>query len=143
MGRRLLLRFRALHEIERLLRCRALVHDRADPADHADRVRGLPDVATHVDAFRTVLDRIVRQLERIEFRLELWAARDDRWDGTRPHDLREIVAVVCLNEVGPELGSNPAREAEVSSVTFLELLPPRGNRQDRHAGVLALVDEFS
>src|SRR5438445_917427 len=140
---RLLLRLRALDDLEGFLRGRTFVDDRANAANHADGIGRLPDVATHVDALRTVLDRIVRQLERIEFRLELWAARDDQWDGTRLHDLREIVAVVCLNEVGPELGSNPAREAEVSSVTFLELLAYRGHSEDWDAGVLALIDEFS
>src|SRR5256714_8199162 len=63
---RLLLRLRALYQIERFLRGRPLVHDRPDPADHADRIRGLPDVPSHVDAARPLLDRLIRELEGIE-----------------------------------------------------------------------------
>src|SRR2546426_10842189 len=142
MGRRLPLRFRALHEIERLLRGRTFVDDRANAANHADRVRGLPDVPTHVHAFRAVLDRVIGQLERVEFRLELRAARDDERDRARFDDLREIVAVVRLDEMGPELGSDPTGEAEVPRVAFLELLADRSHREDWDAGLLAFVDEF-
>src|SRR2546426_4768550 len=119
---RLLLRLRALDDLEGFLRGRALVDDRPDAADHADRVRRLPNVAAHVDALRAVLDRIVRELERVEFRLELRAARDDERDRARLHDLREIVAVVRLDEMGPELGGDAAGEAQGSGVAFLELL---------------------
>src|SRR5438093_11753847 len=130
MVRRLLLRLRALDELEGFFRARAFVDDRPDAADHADGVRGLPYVPTHVDALRAVLDRIVRELEGVEFGLELRAARDNQWDGTRLHDLREVVAVVRLDEMGPELGSDAAREAEVSRVAFLELLAYRGHSED-------------
>src|SRR5712664_1126626 len=101
---RLLLRPRALDELEGFLRGRTLVDDRADAADHADGVRRLPDVPPHVHAFRAVLYRVVREFERIEFRLELRASRDDERDGTRLDDLREILAVIRLDEVRPELG---------------------------------------
>src|SRR3989454_10276307 len=141
MGRRLPLRFRALHEIERLLRGRTFVDDRANAANHADGIGRLPDVATHVHAFRAVLDRVIGQLERVEFRLELRAARDDERDRARFDDLREIVAVVRLDEMGPELGGDATREAEVSGVTFLELLAYRGHSEDWDAGVLPLIDE--
>src|SRR3989442_15590409 len=120
MGRRLLLRLRALDDLEGFLRGRALVDDRPDATDHADRVRRLPDVPAHVDSFGAVLDRIVRELEGVEFCLELRPTRDDEWDRGRLHDLREIVAVVRLDEVGAELGGDPTGEAEVSSVAFLE-----------------------
>src|SRR5207249_7547522 len=105
MVRRLPLLLRALDKLEGFLRGRAFVDDRPDAADHADGVRRLPDVPTHVDALRAVLDRILRELEGVEFGLELRAARDNQWDGTRLHDLREVVAVVRLDEMGPELGS--------------------------------------
>src|SRR6266581_6325081 len=117
---RLLLRLRALDDLEGFLRGRALVDDRPDAADHPDGIRGLPDVSAHVNSLRAVLDRLVRELERIEFRLELRAARDDQRDGTRLHDLREIVAIVRLDEMGAELGRDPAGEAEVSRVPLLE-----------------------
>src|SRR3989442_13197468 len=123
MVRRLLLRLRAFDELEGFLRGRAFVDDRPDAADHAHGTRRLPDVAAHVDAFGAVLNRVVRQLEGVEFRLELRASRDDERDRTRLHDLREIVAVVRLDEMGSELGGDPAAEAEVSGVAFLELLP--------------------
>src|SRR5256885_11367147 len=110
MVRRLLLRLRALDELEGFLRSRAFVDDRPDAADHADGIRRLPDVPTHVDALRAVLDRIVRELECVEFRLELRAARDDERDRARFHDLREIFGVIRLDEMGPELGSDAARE---------------------------------
>src|SRR5256885_10767283 len=74
---RLLLRLRALHQVERLLRGRPLVHDRADPADHADRIRGLPDVPSHVDAASPLLDRLIRELEGIELRLQFGPSRND------------------------------------------------------------------
>src|SRR5712691_12367860 len=110
---RLLLRPRALDELEGFLRGRTLVDDGADPADHADGVRRLPDVPPHVHAFRAVLDRVVGELERIEFRLELRASRDNERDGTRLDDLREIFTVVRLDEMRAELGGDAAREAEV------------------------------
>src|SRR2546430_17475552 len=87
---RLLLRPRALDELEGFLRGRTLVDDGADAADHADGIRRLPDVPAHVHAFRTISDRVVGQLERVEFGLELRAARDDEGDGTRLDDLREF-----------------------------------------------------
>src|SRR3989441_8233034 len=104
MVRRLLPRLRALNELEGFLRGRAFVDDRPDAADHAHGIRGLPDVATHVDALCTVLNRVVRQLEGVEFRLELRATRDNERDRARLHDLREIVAVVRLDEMRSELG---------------------------------------
>src|SRR5437899_2018907 len=116
---RLLLRPRALDELEGFLRGRALVDDRADAADHAHGVGRLPDVPPHVHAFRAVLNRLVRELERIEFRLELRASRDDEGDGTRLDHLREIVTVVRLDEMRSEFGSNAAREAEVPRVALL------------------------
>src|SRR5712691_8521582 len=115
---RLLLRPRALDELEGFLRGRTLVDDGADAADHADGVRRLPDVSPHVHSFRAVLDRVVRELERVEFRLEFRASRDDEGDGTRLDDLREIVAVIRLHEVRPELGCDAAREAEVPRVAL-------------------------
>src|SRR2546426_4123809 len=140
---RLLLRLRALDDLEGFLRGRALVDDRPDAADHADGIRRLPDVAAHVDALRAVLDRIVRELEGVEFRLQLRAARDDERDRARLNHLREIFAVIRLDEMGPELGGDSAGEAKVSGVSFLELLAHRGDREDRHAGLLTFVDEFS
>src|SRR3989442_9859501 len=140
---RLLLRPRALDELEGLLRGRTLVDDRADATDHADGVRRLPDVPPHVHAFRAVLDRVVRELERIEFRLELRASRDDEGDGTRLDHLREIFTVVRLDEMRPELGSDAACEAEVPRVALLEFLPDRGHREDGDASLFTFVDEFS
>src|SRR5713226_613863 len=96
---RLLLRPRALDELEGFLRGRTLVDDRADAADHADGVRRLPDVPSHVHAFRAILDRVVGELERIEFRLELGASRDDERYGTRLDDLRESITVIRLHEM--------------------------------------------
>src|SRR3989475_12495965 len=87
----LLLRLRALHELERLLRRRALVDDRPNRADHPDGIRGLPDVSTHVDAPRAVLRRVEREFESIEFRLELRASRDDERHGTRFDDFRKVL----------------------------------------------------
>src|SRR5439155_26824410 len=42
-----------------------------------------------------------------------------------------------------EFGRDPTREAEISGVPLLELLPDRGHREDRDAGLLAFVDELS
>src|SRR3989441_3679097 len=122
MVRRLLLRPRALHELERLLRRRALVDDRADRADHANRIRGLPDVAAHVDAPSAVLRRVEREFEGIEFRLELRTPRDDERDRTRLDDFRKVLAVVGLDEMRAELRGDAAGEAEVPRVPLLRLL---------------------
>src|SRR2546428_7053153 len=127
MVRRLLLRLRALDELEGFLRGRAFMDDRADAADHADRVRGLPDVPAHVDALRAVLNRVVRELEGVEFRLEFRAARDDERDRARFHDLREIFGVIRLDEMGPELGGDAAGEAKGSRCALLALLAPPGH----------------
>src|SRR3989449_1097755 len=140
---RLLLRPRALEELERFLRGRALMDDGADAADHADRIRRLPDVPAHVHAFRAILDRVVGELERIEFGLELRSSGDDEGDGTRLDDLREIVTVICLHEMRPEFGGDAAGQAEVPRVAPLEFLPDRGHREHRDASLLAFVDEFS
>src|SRR5467141_5436601 len=98
--RSLLPRLRALDEFESLLRRRALVDDGSDPANHSDGIRRLPDVSPHVDALRAFLDRVVRELEGVEFRLEFRTPRDNEGDGTGFHDLREFVAVIRLHEVG-------------------------------------------
>src|SRR5207249_7864367 len=126
---RLLRRLPALDEVERLLRRAPLVDDRADPADHADRVRGLPDVASHVDAAGAFLDRLVRELEGVQLRLQFWAARDDEGHGTRFDDLGEVLAEIRLDEMGAELRRNPAGEAEVPGVSLLEFLSNRGHRE--------------
>src|SRR5437899_94879 len=81
------------------------------------------------------LDRVVGELERCEFRLELWASRDDEGDGTRLDDLREIVTVIGLDEMRPELRGDAAREAEVPRVALLEFLANRGHREHRDAGL--------
>src|SRR5206468_7847450 len=98
---RLLLRLPALHEVERLLGRAPLVDDRADSADHADRVRGLPDVASHVHAAGAFLDRLVREVEGVQLRLQFWTARDDEGYGTRFDDLGEVLAEIRLDEWAP------------------------------------------
>src|SRR6266550_3683812 len=139
---RLLLRLPALHEVERLLGRAPLVDDRADSADHADRVRGLPDVASHVHAAGAFLDRLVREVEGVQLRLQFWTARDDEGYGTRFDDLGEVLAEIRLDEMGAELRRNPAGEAEVPGVSLLEFLSNRGQREDRHADILDFVDEL-
>src|SRR5438552_8895467 len=42
-----------------------------------------------------------------------------------------------------EFGGDPTREAKISGVPLLELLPDRGHREDRDAGLLAFIDELS
>src|SRR2546423_11594793 len=101
---RLLLRLRALYQIERFLRGRALVHDRADPADHADRIRGLPDVPSHVDAASPLLHRLIRELEGVELRLQFGPSRNDEGHRAGFDDLREIVAEIRLDEMRAEFG---------------------------------------
>src|SRR5437773_3342539 len=120
---RLLRRLPALHEVECLLGRASLVDDRADPADHADRVRGLPDVASHVDAAGAFLDRFVGELEGIQLRLQLWAARDDERHRARFDDLGKVLAEIRLDEMGAELRRDSTGEAEVASVALLEFLP--------------------
>src|SRR5438132_4925541 len=139
---RLLLRLRALHQVERLLWGRPLVYDRADPADHADRIRGLPDVPSHVDATGPLLDRLIREFEGIKLRLQFGASRNDERHRAGFDDLREVVAEIGLDEMRAELRGDPTREAEVPRVAFLEFLAARGHREDRDADLLALIDEF-
>src|SRR5207237_9511823 len=105
---RLLLRLPALHEFERLLGRTPLVDDRADPADHADRVRGLPDVASHVHAAGAFLDRVVREVEGVQLRIQFWTARDDEGYGTRFDDLGAGLADTRTDIMGSELSRNPA-----------------------------------
>src|SRR5947199_8715854 len=140
---RLLLRLPALDDVPRLGLVAPLVDDPADPADHADRVRGLPDVASHVDAAGAFLDRFVRELEGIQLRLQLWAARDDERHRARFDDLGKVLAEIRLDETGAELRRDSTGEAEVASVALLEFLPHRGHREDRHADPLPVVAEFS
>src|SRR6266550_5010844 len=101
---RLLLRLRALHQIERFLRGRPLVHDRADPADHADRIRRLPDVPSHVDAASPLLDRLIREFEGVALRLQFGASRNDEGHRAGFDDLREVVAEVRFDEMRAEFG---------------------------------------
>src|SRR5438132_14024013 len=101
---RLLLRPRALDELEGLLRGRTLVDDGADAADHADGIRRLPDVPAHVHACRTISDRVVGQLDRVECGLALRASRGDEGGGTRLHDSRASGSVIRLAAIRPELG---------------------------------------
>src|SRR5437660_11321374 len=96
---RLLLRLPALHEVERLLGRAPLVDDRADSADHADRVRGLPDVASHVHAAGAFLDRLVREVEGVQLRLQLRAARDDEGYPTRSAALGDVLAELRLDDI--------------------------------------------
>src|SRR5438132_11878780 len=116
---RLLLRLPALHEFERLLGRTPLVDDRADPADHADRVRGLPDVASHVHAAGAFLDRLVREVEHVQLRRQFWTARDDERYGERFDDPGEALAEIRLHKMSAELRANPAGEAQIPVVTVL------------------------
>src|SRR5438876_12262413 len=109
---RLLLRPRALDELEGFLRGRTLVDDGADAADHADGIRRLPDVPAHVHAFRTISDRVVHHLELVDFGLDLRAAHDADGVGTRPDVLRLDVAVKRLDLMRPELGVDGPREVD-------------------------------
>src|SRR5437879_7210347 len=139
---RLLLWLRALHQVERLLRGRPLVHDRTYPANHADRIRGLPDVPSHVDAASPLLDRFIRELEGIELRLQFGPSRNDERHRAGFDDLREIFAEVRLDEMCAEFGGDPTRKAQVSGIALLELFADRGHREDRDTDLLALIDEF-
>src|SRR3989442_8487341 len=101
--RSLLPRPRALDEFESLVRRRALVDDGSDPADHANGIRRLPNVSPHVDAFRPFLNRVVRELEGVEFRFQLRATGNDERDRTRLHDFGEIVTIIRLHKVRSKL----------------------------------------
>src|SRR2546428_13117888 len=130
MGR-LLLRLRGLDERERFLRRGAFVDDRADRADHPDGIRRLPDVPAHVDAPRALLGGLMRELERVELRVELRSARDDERHGARLDDFRELIAIIRLDEMRAELGGDATREAEVPRVALLEFLADRRHREAR------------
>ncbi|MEE8539537.1 MAG: hypothetical protein V3S54_06960 [Woeseiaceae bacterium] len=54
-----------------------LVHHLAHRLDHGLGVLGLEDVAPHVDAGRTLLDRVVGQAQRLELGQLLAAGHDD------------------------------------------------------------------
>src|SRR5438067_865686 len=66
---RLLRRLPALHEVECLLGRASLVDDRADPADHADRVRGLREAPCHVGA-AGAFSRTASFIEVVTFSLD-------------------------------------------------------------------------
>src|SRR5207302_10593240 len=126
---RLLLRLPALHEVERLLGRAPLVDDRADSADHADRVRGLPDVASHVHAAGAFLDRLVREVEGVQLRLQFWTARDDEGYGTRFDDPGEVLAAIRLDETGAELRRNPAGQPGIPGISVPGFLSDGRHRE--------------
>src|SRR5437899_1901678 len=111
MVRRLLLRLRALDDLEGFLRGRAFVDDRPDAADHADGIRRLPDVAGHVDALCAGLYRVVRQLERVGVRLQRRSSRDGERDRARLRDRREILAGIGSAGCGTARGGSSVLRA--------------------------------
>ncbi len=123
-----------------VLRLCRLVHHRADGADHLDRVVALEDVAAHVHSGRSALDGAVGHRQSFELG-QLAAARHDHRHGTaRGHGVEVFGAVVGLDYVRAELSADPHRQAQVPGVSG-QLTADRGDRENRHAGPLALVHQ--
>src|SRR5438309_8077747 len=89
-------RLLAVEYFERVVDAGLVVDDRPESLHHGDRVLGLPDVPTHVDALRPEGDGVVGELERLAFRVELGSAGDHERHRARLHDLLEPVAIVGL-----------------------------------------------
>src|SRR5581483_10873886 len=89
-----------------------LVHHRAHGADHRFWCVALEDVAAHVDAGRARLDRPVRHGEGVKLG-QLPAAGHHQRHRARGGDRVEVVrAVVGLDEVGAQLGTDPGGEPQ-------------------------------
>ena len=110
-SQKLLLIFIRLVAVERLIDGRAVVDDFANGEEHRDGGIRLEDIASHIDAGGALVDRVLRELERVAFR-QFLAARDHDRDRARVRNLLELlVAVVRLNDVGavrdPDRRSRP------------------------------------
>ena len=129
-----------LQEVECLRRGVAVVDDPADRLDHRDGVIALEDVPAHVDAGGALVDRPVRHLQGVALRQLLAARHDDGHRTAGRHLLEALVAVVGLDNLRAELGTDARREPQVAAVAD-ELATDGGHPQNRDAASQPFVDE--
>src|SRR5271157_4033885 len=109
------------------------MHDGTYCLDYSDWVVVLPDVPPHVDPHGAVLQRIVDKLEYVLLGVEFGTAGHNEWNRASVNNLREPFAVVCLYDVGPHLGSQPATQTQITGVPFVQLLSDGCYGHDGHS----------
>ena len=127
--------------VERLIDGRAVVDDFTNREEHRDGGIRLEDIAADIDAGGALVDRVLRELERVAFR-QFLAARDHDRDRARVRDLLELlVAVVRLDDVGAILRADAGRESEIARVAR-QVLADGGDAEGRDSVTLTEVDRL-
>src|SRR3972149_10447010 len=106
------------------------------------RMRALPDVSSEVHTDGAPLHPVVDKLEYLPFCVHLRPSGDHDRDRTAVHDLIKVFAPVGLDDLGADLSGDPAAEAEVTGVPFLEFPSNRGDGHDRDAVSFCLIDKI-
>src|SRR2546422_7689202 len=104
------------------------MNDFSDCLDHCNRMLRLPNIPAHIHTNRSFSDRIICQLEGIQFSLKFRTARHNKRYWASLDDTREFFAIVSLDKAGSKLCSDSTRQRKISSVSLLKLLPNRGHR---------------
>ena len=81
---------------------------------HCDRVFGLKDISSHINAFDTGLYSVERILQRLFFR-NFFPSCDDNWNLNTFSDLFEVFTKICFYNVRSVLLDNSSRVGEVFS----------------------------
>src|SRR2546422_2077075 len=103
----------------------------------------MPDVPAHVHAYSSLLDRVMRELKRVQFCLKFGPSRYNQRHWTASHDFSEILGVVCLDKMGSNLRRDPASQTKIARITPLQLLPNRCHGENWNTVFLPLVHELA
>src|SRR5258708_25628935 len=89
--------FELLVQLERLLRFLVPVNDGADRLDHGNRVVGLECIASHVDARRALVDRLIGHRQGLELRQLLAPGDHDRYRAAGADALETLLHEIALH----------------------------------------------
>ena len=133
--------FHRLEEVEGLLHRRLLVDDGPQGPYHGDGMGDLPDVSSQINADGAPLQPVMDKGHHFELGLALGTAGHDDGDRAPFDHLVKILAPVCLDHTGPQLGGDPAAQCQVAGLALLQFLADGRDGHDGNPEVLAVVDE--
>ena len=117
------------------------MNDAANRLDHGNRVFGLEDVSTHVDAGGALLNRLVRHRQSVLFRQLLSASDNNRNRAAGSDVFKAVFDEIGFNQMSAEFSNDSSRQTEIAFVAN-HVLSNCGNAENRNAVLVAQVNQL-
>src|SRR3972149_5746938 len=106
-------------------------------------MRALPDVSSEIYAYGASLHAVMDELEYLFFCIHFWSACYHYRNRASIYYLIEILAPVSFHNFCPNLGGNPAAEAEVAGVAFFKFPSYGCHCHNRDTVLFCLIHKLS